>query len=80
MTGILTGDIIIIDLIMKYTTVSIPQPLDDKVRKLIKKTGFASTSAFVIFLLRELLIEQDGKLVIAGRDAIKKRLRALGYL
>lgn len=65
---------------MKYTTVSIPQPLDDKVRKLIGKTGFTSTSAFVIFLLRELLIEQDGKSVIAGRDGIKKRLKVLGYL
>lgn len=65
---------------MKYTTVSIPKPLDDKIRKLIKKTGFSSASAFVIFVLRELLVEQEGQPVIAGQGEIKKRLRALGYL
>lgn len=65
---------------MKYTTVSIPKPLDDKVRKLIRKTGFASASAFVIFILRELIVEQKGRPVIAGQEEIKNRLRALGYL
>lgn len=65
---------------MDYTTVSIPKPLDDKVKKLIKKSGFASTSAFVIFILRELLVEQNGKPVMAGQEKIKKRLRTLGYL
>jgi len=64
---------------MKYTTVSIPQPLDDKIKKLIKNTGFSSTSSFVIFVLRELLIEQKGKPVIVGKDKVKKRLEALGY-
>lgn len=64
---------------MKYTTVSIPKPLDDKVKKLIKNTGFNSTSAFVMFVLRELLIEQQGKPVIAGQEEIKRRLNALGY-
>lgn len=65
---------------MDYTTVSIPKPLDNKVKKLIKKSGFTSTSAFVIFILRELLVEQDGKPVMAGQEEIKKRLKTLGYL
>lgn len=66
---------------MKYTTVSIPQPLHDKVKKFIKGTGFASTSAFVIFVLRELLIknETSEKPLVAGEAEIREHLRALGY-
>lgn len=65
---------------MKYTTVSIPKPLDDKLRKLIKNTGFSSTSSFVIYILRELLIEGDGKPLMAEQEKIKRRLHKLGYL
>ncbi len=65
---------------MEYTTVSIPKPLNEKIKKLIKKTGFASTSAFVIFILRELVTEQEGDSMIASEEKIKERLRKLGYL
>ncbi len=65
---------------MKYTTVSIPQPLNDKVKKLIKNTGFPSTSSFVAFVLREILVENTGKSLLVDEDKIKERLRALGYL
>ena len=65
---------------MKYTTVSIPKPLHDKIKKFIKKTGFASTSAFVIFVLREILVEKKGKPAELGEDKIKEHLKALGYL
>jgi Arc/MetJ-type ribon-helix-helix transcriptional regulator len=65
---------------MEYPTVSIPKPLDNKVRKLIKNTGFTSVSSFVIYILRELVIENDGKPVMAGQSKIKERLKALGYI
>ena len=67
---------------MKYTTVSIPKPLHDKVKKFIKNTGFASTSAFVIFVLRELLIqnERNERPLVAGEAEIKEHLKHLGYM
>lgn len=65
---------------MQYTTVSIPRPLNDKVKKLIKHSGFASTSAFVTFVLRELLAEQNDTAMIVGEEKIKERLKKLGYL
>ena len=65
---------------MQYTTVSIPKPLNDKIKKFIKNTGFASTSAFVIFVLREILVEKKGRSSELGEDKIKEHLKALGYL
>ena len=65
---------------MKYTTVSIPKPLNDRIKKLIKPTGFASTSAFVIFVLRELLLVQGDSALIASETKIKEHLKKLGYL
>jgi Arc/MetJ-type ribon-helix-helix transcriptional regulator len=65
---------------MKYTTVSIPLPLNEKVKKVIKNSGFASTSAFVIFVLRELLSEGKNQSIIANEEKIKEKLKNLGYL
>lgn len=65
---------------MKYTTVSIPEPLNKKVKKLIKNTGFASTSAFVIYVLRELLANETEPSQLPDKGKIREHLRALGYL
>ena len=69
---------------MKYTTVSIPDPLNKKLRKIIKGTGFASTSSFVVFILREILIDRAVGDLLSGKEKIgervKTQLRALGYL
>ena len=65
---------------MQYTTVSIPKPLNDKIKKFIKNTGFASTSSFVIFVLREILVEKNQKPSELGEEKIKEHLKALGYL
>lgn len=65
---------------MKYTTVSIPEPLNKKVQKLIKDSGFASTSSFVIFVLREILSSHEEGSSFAGAESVKKQLEALGYL
>lgn len=65
---------------MRYTTVSIPEPLNKKIKRLIKKTGFASTSAFVIFVLREVLAGKTGPSSLPDREKIREHLKALGYL
>jgi Arc/MetJ-type ribon-helix-helix transcriptional regulator len=69
----------------KYTTVSLPTPLVEKIKKRIKNTGFKSVSDYVTFVLRELissLEEKEKKRVYSKEDEekIKARLRALGYI
>ena len=65
---------------MKYTTVSIPKPLNDKIKKFIKNTGFPSVSSFVIFVLREVLVGKAGSSPLPDREKIREHLKALGYL
>lgn len=70
----------------KYTTVSIPQPLQEKIERLIaKKSGFKSVSDYVTYVLREVVAMHETKEVpepFASTDLveIKERLKALGYL
>ncbi len=68
----------------KYTTVSIPTPLAEKIKKRIEGTGFTSISSYVTYVLRELLasMEEEEEEVFSKEDEekIKERLRALGYL
>lgn len=68
---------------MKYTTVSIPEPLNRKLQKIIKNSGFPSTSSFVAFILREVLSEQEHKAdekIFFDKERIRRHLEALGYL
>ncbi|RLF45576.1 MAG: CopG family transcriptional regulator [Thermoplasmata archaeon] len=69
----------------KFTTISIPTPLADKIKKRIEGTGFHSLSSYVTYVLRELLAsmeeEEAGEaLTKEDEEKIKERLRALGYL
>ena len=69
----------------KFTTISIPVPLYEKVKKLIKGTGFTSVSDYVTFILREIIasVEEDLKkepFTKEDEERIKRRLKALGYL
>ena len=68
----------------KYTTVSIPTPLAEKIKKRIEGTGFNSISSYVTYVMRELLanMEEEKEEVFSKEDEekIKERLRALGYL
>ncbi len=70
----------------KYTTVSIPQPLHQKIERLIaKKPGFKSVSDYVTYVLREVIAMHETKEVpepFTSSDVaeIKERLKALGYL
>ena len=71
---------------VEYTTVSIPKPLADKVKKRMKGTGFSSVSSYVTYVLRQVLssIEQDRREKQAftkeEEDRVKQRLRDLGYI
>ncbi len=69
----------------KYTTVSIPVPLYEKIKKRIEGTGFKSVSDYVTFVLREVLasLEEEEKEEAFSQEQeekVKDRLRALGYL
>ena len=68
----------------KFTTISIPTPLAEKIKKRIKGTGFTSLSSYVTYVLREVLagIEEENEQAFSKEDEerVKDRLRALGYL
>lgn len=66
----------------KYTTVSIPVPLYEKVKERIKDTGFTSVSDYVVFVLRELMSEDESEEGFSKEDEekVKDRLRSLGYM
>ena len=69
----------------KYTTVSIPKTLHERIKRLIADTGFKSVSDYVTFVLREIVaMHEESKYEEPFTDKdleeIKKRLRALGYI
>jgi Arc/MetJ-type ribon-helix-helix transcriptional regulator len=68
----------------KYTTISIPTPLAEKIKKRIKGTGFNSLSSYVTYVLREVISGMDEEPNEAfskeDEEKVKDRLRALGYL
>jgi len=69
----------------KHTTVSIPIPLYEKLKKRIDGTGFTSVSDYVTYVLREVLasLEEEEKEEVfteEEEEKVKERLRALGYL
>ena len=69
----------------KYTTVSIPRPLYERIKSLIKDTGFKSVSDYVTYILREVVsMHESEKYVeeLSGEELeeIKRRLKSLGYI
>jgi Arc/MetJ-type ribon-helix-helix transcriptional regulator len=64
----------------KYTTITIPAPLFDKLHDEIKDTGFSSVSDYVTFVLRETLAKMRDKGSGKDRDAVVSKLKALGYM
>ena len=67
-----------------YGTISLPMPLVEKVKKKIEGTGMNSVSAYVTFVLRQILSspEVSGKEIMDKKteEALRKRLKALGYI
>jgi Arc/MetJ-type ribon-helix-helix transcriptional regulator len=69
----------------RYTTISIPTPLANKIKNRIEGTGFTSLSSYVTYVLREVISnieeeEQDEAFTKEDEEKVKERLRALGYL
>ncbi len=70
----------------KYTTVSIPVTLYNRIKKLIEGTGFANVSQFVIYVLREVVVEyerakeSEEPLSREEREKIVEKLKRLGYI
>ena len=70
----------------KYTTISIPTPLAEKIKKRCEGTGFNSVSSYVTYVLRQVISsieEGENKKSVFTKeeeDVVKKRLKALGYL
>lgn len=70
----------------KYTTVSIPVTLHERISEMIeKKTGFKSVSDYVTYVLREVVTMHETREVpepftATDVEEIKERLKALGYL
>jgi Arc/MetJ-type ribon-helix-helix transcriptional regulator len=66
----------------KYTTITIPSPLFEKISEIIKDTGFSSVSDYATYVLRETIasIEQEKQGKTKANDALTKKLRALGYI
>ena len=68
----------------RYTSVSIPITLFEKIKERIAGTGFSSVSSYVVYVLREVLAEESGEesepFTREDEERVKERLRALGYL
>jgi Arc/MetJ-type ribon-helix-helix transcriptional regulator len=70
----------------KYTTVSIPITLHERIERLvIKKGSFKSVSDYVTYVLREMVVMHESDelpeaFTSKDLEAIRSRLKALGYL
>jgi Arc/MetJ-type ribon-helix-helix transcriptional regulator len=70
----------------KYTTISIPKTLHERIEKIVgKNEGFKSVSDYATYVLREVVAMHETKDVpdaftSEDLEQIKGRLKALGYL
>lgn len=63
-----------------YGTISLPIPLIEKIKKRIEGTGMNSVSAYVAFILRDIL-SSDSKELFNKKEMsnLKTKLKSLGY-
>ena len=69
----------------KYTTVSIPTTLYERIKRVIEGTGFTSVSSFVTYVLREVVAAYEEEkssepFTEEDRERIIEKLKRLGYL
>jgi len=70
----------------RYTTVSIPVTLWNRIKDLIEDTGFTSVSQFVTYILREVVSSmekekiEDLSISEEERKKIIEKLKKLGYI
>ncbi len=63
----------------KYTTITIPAPLFERLRERIKTTGFSSVSDYVTYVMRETVSEEALRKGGKETEGVLEKLRALGY-
>jgi len=65
-------------------TLKIPRPLYERLQRAIEGTGFRSVTEFCVYVLRDLAAahepQRGEELSREEIEAIRRRLRALGYL
>ena len=65
-------------------TIKIPRELYKKLREMMEGTGFSSVTEFIVFVMRSLAssgkLKEEDKLTDEEVEAIRERLRRLGYL
>jgi len=65
-------------------TIKIPRELYNNLQKMIDGTGFASSTEFIVFVMRTLVssgkLIEENKLTDDEVKVIKERLKRLGYL
>jgi len=65
-------------------TLKIPRPLYDRLGEIIEGSGFASVTEFVVYILRDLVSHQEGRVegALSAKEieAIRQRLKNMGYL
>lgn len=71
-------------------TIKIPGPLYNRIAKIVAGSGFNSVTDFIVYVLRDLVstseetseAEKMGEASLSKEeiDAIRKRLKSLGYL
>ena len=66
----------------KYTTITIPTKLFEKMQEKIRDTGFSSVSDYATYILRDTLAEMalsKQKGAKGTSSAVLEKLKALGY-
>jgi len=67
-------------------TIKIPKPLYENLGEIIRETGFNSVTEFIVYIMRSIasaksLNKKEGEALTRKEiDAIRKRLKSLGYL
>jgi Arc/MetJ-type ribon-helix-helix transcriptional regulator len=65
-------------------TIKIPRELYEKLRVMIEGSGFSSVTEFIVFVMRSLAsggeIKEEDKLTEEEVNAVRERLRRLGYI
>ena len=67
---------------MDKVTLKIPRPLYLRIKQVLEGSGFNSVNEFVVYVLRDLMssgLEEKKELTKSETEAIKKRLKNLGY-
>jgi len=69
----------------RYTTVSIPVTLYNRIKKIIEGTGFTSVSQYVTYVLREVVAAheeaaQAEPFTEEDKERILEKLKKLGYI